>query len=465
MSYVIKQQGLKGGNLPRSGLLEPCHAPDRGKRQPLPVMAKFARKCIKNNKVSEMTIASIITWGITLLGLVAAGVFAITKYMNSNAIRALEDRVRLKDDKIREYEQKLSTGELFAQKYLPAHAVAAGLNDSNIESLVTKIEELEKQKEQLLLEVSTKAASSLDPRSELSTLLAQLESDDEAVRAKAIDGLFTLRDPLSFLPLVKYLENRPDEATGGRNPYIGKWFSLFIEAGGIAGVEFVAAQLENPQGIWSESSFSTLNYELDTVQLIEDAIPVLENIALRSSSSLARTKAKVLIQSLQIKSHEVAEMDQRKKEHEQEMEELGATGSRGYKIPHEFIILTTLNRNGLGHVAADMVARGHDFKYWITGICVTQEFLKEPSHQDNCVAAIQDLIEAKTQIAPSSLCMLLFLLSKMELFRGNSIAADGHLQSCKETAPETYEYLIDNGDAYDLIKLQGVLLKTQEDKK
>lgn len=405
--------------------------------------------------MSDMTATSIITWGITLLGLVAAGVFAITKYMNSNAIRALEDRMRLKDDKIRKYEQKLSAAEPSAQKYLPAHEVAAELNDTDIKSLVSKIEELEKQKEQLLSEVSIRAASSLDPRSELSTLLAQLESEDEAVRAKAVNGLFTLHDPLSFLPLIKFLENRHDEATGGQNPYIGEWFSFFIETGGTSGVEFIAAQLESPRAGWSDMAFSKLEYKLDTTQLVDEAIPVLENIALRSTSSLVRVKAKVLIQRLQVKRQEISESE----EHKLEMKELLLSRSSSEEVPHEFVILTALNRNGLGHLASDMVAQGHEFKYWRTGFLVVKEFLMKPDHQEKCVSAIRDFIHAGQNMAPSSHGLLLYLLSKMELYRGNNADSKTYLEVCKEKAPEAYEYFMKHDDTYDLEWLQGSFLK------
>lgn len=409
--------------------------------------------------MSDMTVTSIITWGITLLGLVAAGVFAITKYMNSNAIRALEDRMRLKDDKMREYEQKLSAAEPSAQKYLPAHEVAAELNDTHIKSLVSKIEALEKQKEQLLSEVSIRAASSLDPRSELSTLLAQLESEDEAVRAKAVNGLFTLRDPLSFLPLIKFLEKRPDEAAGGQNPYIGEWFSFFIETGGTSGLEFIAAQLESSRAGWSDMAFSKLEYKLNTTQLVDEAIPILENIALRSTSSLVRVKAKVLIQRLQVQRQEISLREQRQKEHEQKMEELGQPSSHSEDISQNLFILATLNGNELGHVAAKMLDQGQNFRYWRAGLLITQEFLIEPEHQDNCVAAIRDLIAIEERITPSSHGLLLYLLAKMELFRGNNTAAEENLQVCKEKTPVTYEYLSKNDNAFDLERIKSALLK------
>ena len=402
-----------------------------------------------------MTVTSIITWGITLLGLVAAGVFAITKYMNSNAIRALEDRIRLKDDMIRENKKISIAAELSTQKYLPAKEVAAELNDTDIKSLVSKIEELEKQREQLLSEVSIRAASSLDPRSELSSLLTQLESKDETVRAKAINGLFTLRDPSSFLPLIKFLENHTDEAAGGLNPSIGEWFSFFIDTGGTSGVEFIAAQLESPRPVWSDIAYLKLEYRLNTTQLVDEAIPVLENIALRSTSNLARVKAKVLIQRLQIKRQDISESEERKLQ----LEERQHSHSYSEGVPHEFVILTVLSRNGLGHLAFNMMAQGHEFKYWRTGFLVVKEFLMKPDLQEKCVSAIRDLVNAGKNMAPNSHGLLLYFLSKMELYRGNNADSKTYLEVCKKEAPETYEYFMKHDDTYDLKYLQGSFLK------
>jgi len=187
--------------------------------------------------MKNLNMTTVIGWGITIIIAVAAGTFALTKYYNEQAIKALEQRVA-----IAEQHSKAGPSQVIRTKEVPS-----GLNNQEMVELTSRLKKLEDEKRDLIEKISKNSVLTLDPRSELSILIAQLESDEKDERAKAIQGLFMLKDPVSFLPLRKYFEARPDEVTEGENPYIGKWFSLFIEVGGIPGIEFVVSQLESTE--------------------------------------------------------------------------------------------------------------------------------------------------------------------------------------------------------------------------
>lgn len=58
--------------------------------------------------MDTITIQQVVSWGIPIIFALVGATFAITKYSNSNALRALEDRLKLKEDRIKDYEVKMS---------------------------------------------------------------------------------------------------------------------------------------------------------------------------------------------------------------------------------------------------------------------------------------------------------------------------------------------------------------------
>ena len=274
--------------------------------------------------MDTITIQQVITWGIPILIASVGATFAITKYNNANARRVLEDRLKLKEDKIKEYAVRLSESQHSADsplKHSPVREMNRQLNGKETSDLTNQIDALEAERDRLLSELSNRATASLDPRSELSNLLSQLKSADKETRNKAVQGLFALKDPLSFIPLVNYLENHTDEATKGSNVYLGAWFTALIQIGGPKGAEYIASHTESTRQSWSEAAFSNLQYTLSTPELIDGAIPALERCALTHPSTFTRTQAKVLIQHLQSKRREYVDRANALKEQERLIEE------------------------------------------------------------------------------------------------------------------------------------------------
>ena len=168
----------------------------------------------------------MISWGLTIIIAVTGGTFALTKYSNEQAIKALEQRVAIAEQ----------NGKPKPPSIQPIKEIPSTSNNQEISELTTQLEKLESEKRDLIEKISKKTVLTFDPRSELSTLISQLESDNKDERSKAVSGLFMLKDPISFQPLLKYFETHTQEATEGVNPFIGKWFTFFIGVGGPQGI-------------------------------------------------------------------------------------------------------------------------------------------------------------------------------------------------------------------------------------
>lgn len=323
------------------------------------------------------------------------------------------------------------------------------MSDPAAKYLAKRIEDLEHQRELLLSELSSKATASLDPRSELSNLLTQLQSSDKAVRSKAVEGLVVLKNPLSFPALVNFLVSHPDEATSGDNPFIIRWFSVLIETGGQKGAEFVVSQIEGSNPGWSEAAFSTVQYALDTPELIDGAMPSLESAALRHSSTAARTKCKLLIQSLSAKKKEYVERQKEREERERYRAELDADRqAEGNQIPSDFIIVSALKGNGLDSLARDMIRGGGDLRFWKSGLLIAEEFASNLEHRDGCMRAIKQILKTADTMVKPSRALLLFLLSGMKPEAGDTKAATSYLAEAKELSPATIDFFSQNGNSF-----------------
>ena len=409
--------------------------------------------------MDTITIQQVISWGIPILIGIVGATFAITKYSNANALRALEDRLKLKEDRIKEYEVRLSESQHSKEsslKHSPVREMNRQLDDEETSDLATKIDALEAERDRLLSELSNRATASLDPRSELSNLLSQLKSADKETRNKAVQGLLALKDPLSFIPLVNYLESHTDEATEGTNLYLGEWFRALIQIGGPKGAEYVASQTESSRKGWSEAAFSNLQYTLSTPELIDGAMPALERCALTHPLTVARTQAKVLIQHLQSQRKEYVDRANALKEHEQWMKEQEKkreleTEQEKEIIPSDFIIISALKHNDLNHLAHQVIHSGQEPKYWRAGVIIAEEYMRNESSRKNCIQAIRQILEtAAGFIATPSHSFLLYLMSQMEAASGDAHAAKTHLNQAHELSPTLLKFLNECGSAFEI---------------
>ena len=76
-----------------------------------------------------------------------------------------------------------------------------------------------------------------------------------------------------------------------------------------------------------------------------------------------------------------------------------------------------MNRSGLEHRFFELTAISSDLSYWHTGVCMVRWFLIDETNRQKYVSAVEMLSEVQ-ELASSTRCFLLYLVGKMEQFRG-----------------------------------------------
>lgn len=123
----------------------------------------------------------------------------------------------------------------------------------------------------------------------------------------------------------------------------------------------------------------------------------------------------------------------------------------------EQLVFAIFNRSGLSHRYLDLVGSAEGIAYWKTGLFLISSFLVDEKNRDKYIAAAESLVEIK-EMAPSSLGFTMYLLAKMEQYRGNKENTIKWLELCKKTTPLMYEHLMTQDPAYDLEQLRQYLL-------
>lgn len=86
-------------------------------------------------------------------------------------------------------------------------------------------------------------------------------------------------------------------------------------------------------------------------------------------------------------------------------------------------------------------------------------FLLDQANSQKYVTALEELV--KTPMMEASLGFNLYLLSKVERFRGNTAKADDYLDRCKQETPLMYQHLMQQDQYFDLRLLQKQLRMVQ----
>jgi len=118
------------------------------------------------------------------------------------------------------------------------------------------------------------------------------------------------------------------------------------------------------------------------------------------------------------------------------------------------VVFAILNSAGPSHLMARLIETGQDVTYWKTGLLLVHSFLLDQSNGTKYVGALEQLVA--TPMAASSLGFNLYLLAKIEKFRGNRDKAVNYLERCKKETPLMYEHLMRQDPLYDLAALQRV---------
>jgi len=113
------------------------------------------------------------------------------------------------------------------------------------------------------------------------------------------------------------------------------------------------------------------------------------------------------------------------------------------------VIFAIMNHSGLAYRFPEMVASSHELSYWGAGVFLMDAFLADEPNRSKYIAAMQALVDTP-EMAPSSRGFDLYLLGKMEQFRGQNERAARWFDKCRERAPQMYEFLMAQDSAYDL---------------
>ncbi len=124
------------------------------------------------------------------------------------------------------------------------------------------------------------------------------------------------------------------------------------------------------------------------------------------------------------------------------------------------VIFAMMNRAGLAHRFSELVGSAEDVAYWKTGLFLMNSFLVDEANRDKYVTAAELIVESE-ELAPSSLGFNLYLLGKMEQFRGNTQKAMSWFERCKQRTPQMYDHLMAQDPAYDLEAVRKYLLKQE----
>ncbi|WP_172380951.1 hypothetical protein [Vibrio sp. Vb339] len=227
---------------------------------------------------------------ITAVAITTGGaVFAGTKYLNEQQVQVLKERLELEQSKPKD---TVSEPIPTIQVIVPQSVQDDALADPKTRALVEKVELLEKEKSELLKQLSKTAVVSLDPNSEVSILLDQLS---KGVRVEdTVSTLFKIQSPISFEPMLQYFVEHLDDSYFVAGELDTLWLEFFLSVDEEAGLNFSISLFENGS-ISPDRLYSFLKRNLRTYKSCQIATPGLERIAQTNSNSEVRGNAKLLL--------------------------------------------------------------------------------------------------------------------------------------------------------------------------
>lgn len=119
------------------------------------------------------------------------------------------------------------------------------------------------------------------------------------------------------------------------------------------------------------------------------------------------------------------------------------------------LIFAIFNRAGIGHLFGE-IALSDEIKYWRTALFLLFRFLSDEKDRDRYIAAAEAVVELP-DMASSSRGFALYLLAKMEQFRGRSERAIYWFEQCRKITPLMHAHLMAQDPAYDLTKVRDYL--------
>ncbi|ANQ48600.1 hypothetical protein MY04_1223 [Flammeovirga sp. MY04] len=250
-------------------------------------------------KFNLKTIVAVLFTTITVVG---GAVYSVVKLSMDDKNSALELTISEKEKEIKKQETLINklnkTSKSTHNVTIPAISqvrVEKEDDSPELDKLKSRIAILEQERNELLNELVEKSYNTLDPNSELITLLNELKSDSADIRIRGVNGLFILREPKSINALVNYYFDHNKEARRVETEI--RWITLIRRMNDEAGLEFAIEIMKYNDDYISRWGYDYLYEYIRDKQVMNILIKKLNPVALNHQNSLVRTRAKKLIKN------------------------------------------------------------------------------------------------------------------------------------------------------------------------
>lgn len=119
---------------------------------------------------------------------------------------------------------------------------------------------------------------------------------------------------------------------------------------------------------------------------------------------------------------------------------------------NEQVIFRLLISAKLSNLIPEFMLNG-EITFWQTGLFLTHAYAKDKANGVKYVNAMKEILNTPN-IAPSSKGFIYYLLSRIELDRGQNEEAELYLKSCQKETPLMYEFLIERDRDFKIDDLQ-----------
>jgi len=348
------------------------------------------------------------------LGIIAATaivvggtVFKGMEYINSQHISVLKEQIEL--------QETISNAGPIGIDF-PLDVKKDASQDSNSQKLLERVELLEGERAELLKQLSNNAVDSLDPTSEVGTLLKKVSSDIDI--EEAVATLFEIKSPISFEPLADYYMKNHDEYGYLAGKSSRKWFEFFASIDLDSGLKFAVSMLDKSNFPISDA-YIFLKRSVSSKERCELVVQDLQKIALTSAIPTARGNAKLLL----------ACEDTAKTSHSESPWDYVDVYAE-IRVYH--LIYNLFNKHEIEKDFHLMVMHSSDIDYWSTGSFLYNKAMFDMGG-DRYISALESL--SKLEMRKSSQGFILLLLSKVYEQNKRMDDAKDALDSCYAVAP------------------------------
>ena len=309
------------------------------------------------------------------------------------------------------------------------HPQATNISDRYIE-LVTRISDLEREREVLIKELVDDSINVLDPTSELSGLLEQLNDGSAKEREQAVTALFALEDIRSIPSLIAHLNNRRREALNQK--YLFQWYDFMWNVDMPSAITFAISELESTDDERISDAFSELMKAPieGSEDYLREMINNLEAIAVTNSNALIRTNAKLVIQRI---GSLVIDSD----------EEIPSSDGYNSDDPRSSVLVYSLfSQYGMYEKFLDLVGDSVGVTYWKTALYIMDSFSEDIENREQYISILEALVEE--DMSANSLGFTLYSLARMETVMGRDERAAHWTNECRIRVSRICENLLSN---------------------